>query len=63
MRQAPQELEIHQPRMLFRHLSVVEGDQRRDATDAVSRGNRRFLVDGDLGKAGARFELLSGAPS
>jgi hypothetical protein len=49
--------------MLFRHLSVVEGDQRRDATDAVSRGNRRFLVDVDLGKAGARFELLSGAPS
>src|SRR5260370_20510412 len=56
--QAPKELDVDQPGVLFGDLAVIESDQGRNAADAVARGNARLLVDIDLGEAGARLELL-----
>jgi hypothetical protein len=53
-----QEVDVDQARMLLRDLGAVEYDQGWDATDAVASGDRRLLVDIDLGETGARLEFL-----
>jgi hypothetical protein len=58
MRQPFQKIEVDQARVLLGDLALFERNQSRNTANAEAGGDRRLLVDIDLGEAGARLELL-----